>query len=68
MPLADHPVDRVESAVAMLTHIDHQGSQDPLVPYSNQVRAMHWAAKFESSHCAVKPRMNSLQRAWVVRC
>jgi type VI secretion system secreted protein VgrG len=65
MPLADHPVTEWNQ-LWLLTHIDHQGSQDPLVPYSNQVRAMHWAAKFESSHCAVKPRMNSLQRAWVV--
>ncbi|MFU2329273.1 type VI secretion system Vgr family protein [Pseudomonas sp. NFX98] len=65
MPLVDHPV-REWNQLWLLTHIEHQGSQDPLNPYRNQVRAMHWAAPFESPHCAPKPRMHSLQRGWVV--
>ncbi|MCW8276428.1 type VI secretion protein [Pseudomonas sp. PCH199] len=65
MPLAEHPVTEWNQ-LWLLTHVEHQGSQDPLIPYSNQVRAMHWSAPFESGHCAVKPKMHSLQRAWVV--
>ncbi|HEF4761781.1 TPA: type VI secretion protein [Pseudomonas putida] len=65
MPLAGHPVT-AWNQLWLLTHVEHQGNQDPLIPYSNQVRAVHWAATFESPHCVVKPRMHSLQRAWVV--
>jgi type VI secretion system secreted protein VgrG len=65
MPLSGHPVADWNH-LWLLTHVDHQGSQDPLAPYSNQIRAIHWELPFVSPHCAVKPRMHSLQRAWVV--
>jgi type VI secretion system secreted protein VgrG len=50
----------------LLTHVEHQGSQDPDVPYSNQVRAIRLDLPFESPHGGVTPKMHSLQRAWVV--
>jgi type VI secretion system secreted protein VgrG len=65
MPLSGHPV-RQCNHLWLLTHVEHQGSQDPRVPYSNQVRAVHWDAPFELPHRVVKPLMHSLQRAWVV--
>ena len=65
MPLAGHPVADWNH-LWLLTHVEHQGSQDPWVPYSNQIRAIHWEAPFVPPPCAVKPRMPSLQRAWVV--
>jgi type VI secretion system secreted protein VgrG len=65
MPLSGHPVADWNH-LWLLTHVEHQGSQDPRVPYSNQIRAIHWEASFEPPHRAVKPRMHSLQRAWVV--
>ncbi|MNT34157.1 Phage-related baseplate assembly protein [compost metagenome] len=36
------------------------------MPYHNQVRALHWTTSFEPPCPAVKPRMHSLHRAWVV--
>ncbi|MGH8384556.1 MAG: type VI secretion system Vgr family protein [Pseudomonas sp.] len=65
MPLSGHPVGQWNQSW-LLTHVVHQGSQDPLMPYSNQVRAMRWDAPFVTPHPGVKPRMHSLQRAWVV--
>jgi type VI secretion system secreted protein VgrG len=65
MALHDHPVADWNH-LWLLTHVEHQGSQDPLVPYSNQIRAIHWEAAFVPPQCVVKPRMHSLQRAWVV--
>ncbi|VVO48627.1 hypothetical protein PS838_00174 [Pseudomonas fluorescens] len=65
MSLSGHPVAHWNQ-LWLLTHIEHQGSQDPLAPYSNQIRAIHWEAPLVSPHCATKPRMHGLQRAWVV--
>lgn len=65
MPLADHPVTEWNQ-LWLLTHVEHQGGQDPLLPYSNKVRAMPWSTPFKPRHCAVKPKMHSLQRGWVV--
>ena len=65
MSLSGHPVAHWNQ-LWLLTHIEHQGSQDPLAPYSNQISAIHWEAPLVSPHCATKPRMHSLQRAWVV--
>lgn len=65
MPLAEHPVAEWNRSW-LLTHVEHQGRQDPDVPYSNQVRAMRWEVSFESPHSARKPVMHSLQRAWIV--
>lgn len=65
MPLSGHPV--VEwNQLWLLTHVEHQGSQDPFEPYSNQIRAIPWTVPFVSPPSVVKPRMHSLQRAWVV--
>ena len=65
MPLSGHPIADWNH-LWLLTHVEHQGSQDPMASYSNQIRAIHWEVPFVSPHCAVKPRMHSLQRAWVV--
>jgi type VI secretion system secreted protein VgrG len=65
MPLSGHPV-RQWNHLWLLTHVEHQGSQDQRVPYGNHVRAVHWQASFEPPRCVDKPLMHSLQRAWVV--
>lgn len=65
MPLAGHPLTEWNRRW-LLTHVEHQGSQDLLIPYHNRVRAIHESMPFESGRGAVKPRMHSLQRAWVV--
>jgi type VI secretion system secreted protein VgrG len=65
LPLSGHPVAGWNQPW-LLTHVEHQGSQDPHTPYSNQVRAIRWDMPFESPDCVVKPKMHSLQRAWVV--
>lgn len=65
MSLSGHP-DSECNHLWLLTHISHQGSQDLEMPYHNQVRALHWTASFEPPCPAVKPRMHSLHRAWVV--
>ncbi|MHC8322544.1 contractile injection system protein, VgrG/Pvc8 family [Pseudomonas sp. GB2N2] len=65
MPLAGHPVADWNH-LWLLTDVEHEGSQDPRVPYSNRIRAIHWETPFVPPSCAVKPRMHSLQRAWVV--
>jgi type VI secretion system secreted protein VgrG len=62
MPLSDHPIVSCNHRW-LLTHVEHQGTEDH---YSNQIRAIHWTQPFVSSHSAEKPRMHSLQRAWVV--
>ncbi|MGF6088369.1 type VI secretion system Vgr family protein [Pseudomonas sp. 18173] len=65
MPLSGHPVADC-NRLWLLTHVEHWGSQDTLAPYHNQARALRWPARFEPPCAAVKPRMHSLQRAWVV--
>jgi type VI secretion system secreted protein VgrG len=65
MPLSGHPIADCNQPW-LLTHVEHQGSQDLTATYSNQIRAIHWQAPFVAPHCALKPRMHSLQRAWVV--
>ncbi|KDD67071.1 type VI secretion protein [Pseudomonas mandelii PD30] len=65
MPLSGHPIADWNH-LWLLTHVEHQGRQDLTASYSNQIRATHWQMPFVSPHCAVQPRMHSLQRAWVV--
>lgn len=65
MALAEHPV-REWNQRWLLTQIEHEGSQDSVTPYRNQVRALHRSAPFESGQRPVKPKMHSLQRGWVV--
>jgi type VI secretion system secreted protein VgrG len=65
MPLSGHPcVDW--NRLWLLTHVEHQGGQEPGLPYSNQLRAVGQEMPFVAPHSGVKPRMHSLQRAWVV--
>ena len=65
MPLSGHPcVDW--NRLWLLTHIEHQGGQEPGLSYSNQLRAVGQEMPFAAPHSGVKPRMHSLQRAWVV--
>ncbi|HWT69746.1 MAG TPA: contractile injection system protein, VgrG/Pvc8 family [Pseudomonas sp.] len=65
MALTGHPVAEWNQPW-LLTHVEHQGSQDLSVPYCNQVRAMHGAAAFASHPGPARPAMHGLQRAWVV--
>lgn len=65
MPLSGHPVADWNQ-LWLLTHVEHQGSQDPVASYRNQLRAIHWEAPLASPHHLHPPRMHSLQRAWVV--
>jgi type VI secretion system secreted protein VgrG len=65
MSLSGHPIAHWNQ-LWLLTHIEHQGSQDPVAPYSNRIRAIRREAPLVSPHCATKPRMHGLQRAWVV--
>ncbi|WP_223483972.1 type VI secretion system Vgr family protein [Pseudomonas sp. A-RE-19] len=50
----------------LLTHVEHQGGQGPGRAYSNQLRAIAQEVPFVAAHPVVKPRMHSLQRAWIV--
>jgi len=65
MPLSGHPV-REWNHLWRLIRVEHQGCQDPLLPYSNTIRAVPWEAPWVASPAVVKPKMLSLQRAWVV--
>lgn len=65
MPLAGHPVTECNHPW-VLTHVEHLGSQDPLGPYLNQFRAIRREAGLVLPRHVAKPRMHSLQRAWVV--
>lgn len=65
MPLTDHPVAEWNQQW-LLTQVEHRGSQDPFEPYSNQIRAVPWPAPVTLPRRPAKPRMHSLQRAWVV--
>lgn len=65
MPLAGHPISDWNQ-LWRLTHIEHQGGQHPVFPYSNTIRAIPWEVPFMASQKVAKPRMSSLQRAWVV--
>lgn len=62
MPLSGHPNAECNHRW-LLTHVEHQGRDGG---YSNQLRALHWAEPFVSSHSAEPARMHGLQRAWVV--
>lgn len=65
MPLAGHPVSEW-NALWRLIEVEHQAGQDPLFSYSNTIRAVPWEAPWMATHAPAKPRMLSLQRAWVV--
>lgn len=61
MPLTGHPV-REWNDLWRLIKIEHQGGLE----YSNTIRAVPWEAPWVASEAVVKPKMLSLQRAWVV--
>jgi type VI secretion system secreted protein VgrG len=65
MMLLEHPLAEC-SHCWLLTHIEHQGSQDEPASYRNRVRAVDANTPFEPPHSVIKPRMYGLQRAWVV--
>ncbi|UVK99412.1 contractile injection system protein, VgrG/Pvc8 family [Pseudomonas sp. B21-048] len=65
MPLSGHPCVEC-NRLWLLTHVEHQGGQALGLAYSNQLRAMTQEMPFVAAHAVVKPRMHSLQRAWVV--
>ncbi|WPN57366.1 contractile injection system protein, VgrG/Pvc8 family [Pseudomonas sp. P9_31] len=65
MPLSGHPCADL-NRLWLLTHVGHQGGQEPGGSYSNQLRAIAQEVPFVAAYAGVKPRMHSLQRAWVV--
>jgi type VI secretion system secreted protein VgrG len=65
MTLLEHPLAECNHCW-LLTHVEHQGSQDDQAPYRNLIRALDVNGPFESLHSFIKPRMYGLQRAWVV--
>lgn len=65
MPLAGHPVAEWNQ-FWLLTHVEHHASQDPQLPYRNEVRAIRGTVPTALRQNAVKPVMLGLQRAWVV--
>jgi type VI secretion system secreted protein VgrG len=65
MPLAGHPVNEWND-VWRLIEVEHRGGQEPLFAYANTIRAVPWEAPWVATHGPAKPRMLSLQRAWVV--
>lgn len=65
LPLAGHPVSEWND-LWRLIEVEHQGGQEPLFAYSNRIRAVPWEAPWVASPRPAKPRMLSLQRAWVV--
>jgi type VI secretion system secreted protein VgrG len=65
LPLSGHSTtDR--QPLWVLTHIEHHGDPNSVVPYSNDIRLEPWPEPFVATLVAEKPRMPSLQRAWVV--
>ncbi|POA30335.1 MULTISPECIES: contractile injection system protein, VgrG/Pvc8 family [unclassified Pseudomonas] len=50
----------------LLTRVEHSGSQAQLPYYRNRIDAIPWEAPFVAFRPSEKPRMNSLQRGWVV--
>ncbi|WLG51555.1 type VI secretion system Vgr family protein [Pseudomonas sp. FP1742] len=50
----------------LVTHVEHQGGQQPDFLYRNQLRVVAQEVPLVSAHSVMKPRMPSLQRGWVV--
>ncbi|MET0849008.1 MAG: contractile injection system protein, VgrG/Pvc8 family [Pseudomonas sp.] len=50
----------------LLIDVEHQGGQTPGVAYGNRIRAVAGALPPAVTHSVMRPRMHSLQRAWVV--
>lgn len=65
MLLSGHPLQACNHNW-LLTHIEHQGSQGERVTYRNRIRALKENSPVEPDHSIIKPRMQGLQRAWVV--
>ncbi|ANI58190.1 uncharacterized protein involved in type VI secretion and phage assembly [Pseudomonas frederiksbergensis] len=65
MPLSGHPYADW-NRLWRVTHVEHQGGQQPDFLYRNQLRVVAQEVPFIAAHPVVKPRMHSLQRGWVV--
>lgn len=65
VPLPSDPA-RERHSLWRLIQVEHQGGHDPQRPYSNSIRAVPCGAPWVPNHSAKKPRMLSLQRAWIV--
>ncbi|UWF50012.1 contractile injection system protein, VgrG/Pvc8 family [Pseudomonas sp. N3-W] len=55
-----------DDSLWVLTDVEHHGDPDAPAPYSNKIRMSPWTASFADTQAVAKPRMPSLQRAWVV--
>lgn len=65
MQLCGHPITQWNQ-LWLLTCIEHQWSRERMTLYSNQIHAVDCEQTLVLAKPTVKPRMHSLQRAWVV--
>jgi type VI secretion system secreted protein VgrG len=65
MPLSGHPCADWNH-LWLLTRVEHSGSQVQMPYYRNRICAIPWETPFAASCPSAKPRMNSVQRGWVV--
>ncbi|TVT82543.1 contractile injection system protein, VgrG/Pvc8 family [Pseudomonas sp. H3(2019)] len=66
MPLSGHPFTDW-NRLWLLTRVEHSGSQAQVPYYHNRICAIPLEAPFVAFCPSVKPRMNSVQRGWVVK-
>ncbi|EXF91548.1 type VI secretion protein [Pseudomonas fluorescens HK44] len=66
MPLSGHPFADWNHQW-LLTRVEHSGSQAHLPYYHNRIDAIPWETPFVAFCPGTKPRMNSVQRGWVVK-
>ncbi|MCU1751461.1 contractile injection system protein, VgrG/Pvc8 family [Pseudomonas sp. 6D_7.1_Bac1] len=65
MPLSGHPCADWNH-LWLLTRVEHSGSQAQMPRYQNRICAIPWETPFAAFCPSVKPRMNSVQRGWVI--
>ncbi|MET1067146.1 MAG: contractile injection system protein, VgrG/Pvc8 family [Pseudomonas prosekii] len=65
MPLSAEPFNQ-RNRLWRLIEVEHRGTQDPEFYYANTIRAIPCEAPLITPQRLAKPRMLSLQRAWVV--
>ncbi|MFJ2365585.1 contractile injection system protein, VgrG/Pvc8 family [Pseudomonas sp. NPDC087697] len=65
MPLSGHPCADW-NRLWLLTRVEHLGSLVQMPYYQNRICAIPWETPFVPSCPSARPRMNSVQRGWVV--
>jgi type VI secretion system secreted protein VgrG len=66
MPLSGHPCADWNH-LWLLTRVEHSGNQAQMPYYHNRICAIPWEMRFAAFCPSAKPRMNSVQRGWVVK-